>query len=80
MSNPIFVDLINMHEMDLKIVLKEAIESLEPRQRFVAVRRFYQNQTLGAIAEEIGISDHRVWQIEAKILRLLKRGLSSKRL
>lgn len=80
MSNPIFIDLINMHEMDLQIVLKEAIASLEPRQRIVAVRRFYQNQTLASIAEELGISDGRVFMIEAKILRKLKHGLSSKRL
>ena len=80
MSNPIFLDLINMHELDLQIVLKDAIASLEPRQRLVAVRRFYQNQTLASIAEELGISDGRVFMIEAKILRKLKQGLTSKRM
>jgi RNA polymerase sporulation-specific sigma factor len=80
MSNPIFLDLINMHELDLQIVLKDAIASLEPRQRLVAVRRFYQNQNLSSIAEELGVSDNRVWQIEAKILRKLKQGLTSKRM
>jgi RNA polymerase sporulation-specific sigma factor len=80
MSNPIFLDLINMHELDLQIVLKDAIASLEPRQRLVAVRRFYLNQNLSSIAEELGVSDNRVWQIEAKILRKLKQGLTSKRM
>ena len=80
MSNPIFLDLINMHEMDLQIVIKEAIASLEPRQRLVAVRRFYQNQTLDAIGEELGVSANRIYQIEAKILRILKHGLNSKRM
>jgi RNA polymerase sigma factor (sigma-70 family) len=80
MSNPIFLDLINMHELDLQIVLKDAIASLEPRLRLVAVRRFYQNQNLSSIAEELGVSDNRVWQIEAKILRKLKQGLTSKRM
>ncbi len=80
MSDPIFLDLINMHELDLQIVLKDAIASLEPRQRLVAVRRFYQNQNLSSIAEELGVSDNRVWQIEAKILRKLKQGLTSKRM
>ena len=80
MSNPLFIDLINMHEMDLHIAIKEAIASLEPRQRLVAVRRFYQNQTLASIAEELGISDGRVFQIEANILRKLRHGLTSKRM
>ncbi|NDB60239.1 hypothetical protein EB001_17570 [bacterium] len=70
--NSSFNLLMTMHELDQKVVCKRAIESLEPRLRFVAVRRFYQNQTLRSIGEELGISGNRVLQLEAKLLRILK--------
>lgn len=73
-------DLLNMHEMDQKIMLKEALSQLTPRQQFVAYRRFYQNQTLASIAEEMGLSAGRLFQIEAKVLRLLRNGLKSGRM
>ena len=80
MYNETFLDLINMHEMDLQIVLKEAIASLPPRMQFVAMRRFYQNQSLPAIAEELGVSKGRAYQIEAMLLHKLKHGLKVKRM
>lgn len=72
--------LLDMHELDQKVLVKQAIAQLNPRMQFVAYRRFYQNQTLAAIAEELGLSQNRVWQLEAKILRLLKDGLRSGRM
>lgn len=71
-----FNDLINMNEMDLRIVMKEEIGRLEPRLQLIAVRRFYQNQNLSSIAEELGLSNNRVWQLEAKVLRKIKNRLA----
>ncbi len=71
-----FNDLINMNEMDLRIVMKEEIGRLEPRLQLIAVRRFYQNQNLSSIAEELGLSNNRVWQLEAKVLRKIKNRLT----
>ena len=73
-------DLLNMHELDQKMLIKSALSQLTPRQQFVAYRRFYNNQTLSTIAEDLGISQGRVYQIEAKILRLLKNGLKAGRM
>jgi DNA-directed RNA polymerase specialized sigma subunit len=65
-----------MNEMDLRIVMKEEIGRLEPRLQLIAVRRFYQNQNLSSIAEELGLSNNRVWQLEAKVLRKIKNRLA----
>lgn len=73
-------DLLNMHEMDQKVLIKSALSQLTPRQQFVAYRRFYNNQTLASIAEELGVSQNRAWQIEAKVLRLLRTGLRTGRM
>ncbi len=69
-----------MNEMDQKIVLKQAISQLPSRLQLVAIRRFYQNQTLAAIAEELGVSAGRAYQIEAKMLRLLRVGFRTGRM
>lgn len=70
----IFNDLIHMHDLDQKVTVKKALESLSPRMRFVVIRRFFQNQTLSSIAEELGLSEARLYQIERKALCNLKRG------
>jgi RNA polymerase sigma factor (sigma-70 family) len=69
-----FNDLIGMHDLDQKVIVKKALESLTPRMQFVVIRRFFQNQTLSSIAEEIGLSEARLYQIERKALCSLKRG------
>ncbi len=78
MVNNDFGQLIEKHELGQRLVCKRAIESLSPRLQFVAVRRFYQNQSLSSIAEELGLSQTRTWQLEARLLRKLKHGLKSK--
>lgn len=69
-----FNDLIHMHDLDQKVIVKKALESLTPRMQFVVIRRFFQNQTLSSIAEEMGLSEARLYQIELKALCSLKRG------
>lgn len=75
MVNETFLQLINMHDLDQKLVCKRAIECLSPRLQLVAIRRFYQNQTLDAIAEELGLSQARVYQLERKLVWKMRRSL-----
>jgi|688.fasta_scaffold00027_187 RNA polymerase sigma factor (sigma-70 family) len=75
MVNETFLQLINMHDLDRKVVCKRAIECLSPRLQFIAVRRFYQNQTIDAIAEELGLSQARVYQLERKLVWKMRRSL-----
>ena len=72
-----FNDLINLNELDQKILCKEAIENLTPRLQLIAVRRFYQNQSLNSIAEELGVTYARAYQLERKLLYTIKRYLKS---
>ena len=72
-----FNDLIHMHDLDQKVTVKKALENLTPRMQFVVIRRFFQNQTLSSIAEELGLSEARLYQIERKALCILKRGFNT---
>lgn len=80
MRKELFNNLINMNDLDKKVLVKQAIEKLSPRLQFIAIRRFYQNQNLNSIAEELGISDSRAYQLEMKLLGVIRRGLISGRM
>ena len=73
-------DLLNMHELDQKVLVKSALAQLKHRLQFIAMRRFYQNQTLAAIAEELGLSNNRVWQLELEIIWTIRRALEAGRM
>ena len=69
--------LFNMHDLDRKVFCKTMLDSLDPIMQFVMYRRYYQNQSLSSIAEEIGRSSTRVMQIESKAKRLIQYRLQS---
>jgi RNA polymerase sigma factor (sigma-70 family) len=73
-------DILNMHELDQKLVVKQALMQLEPKLRFVAYRRFFNNQTLESIAEEIGLSRGRVFQLEKRAMHMLRYGFGTGRM
>ena len=77
MKNQLFINLMNMHDLDKVVLVKQAIEKLSPRLRLLAVRRFYQNQTLNSIAEELGVSYARTYQLERRVLSDIRRGLAT---
>jgi RNA polymerase primary sigma factor len=58
--------------------LKEAIERLPERARYVLVRRYglddHEPATLAELAEELQISRERVRQIQREAVQMLKRG------
>ena len=59
--------------MDLKVTMAQAISSLDDRMQLLAKGRFLENQSLSAIAEELGISPGRAQQIERKMFHILIR-------
>ena len=78
--NASFDLLMTMHDLDRKVLVKQAIDKLSPRLKFIAIRRFYQNQNLNSIAEELGLSYSRVFQLELRLLGEIKRGIMSGRM
>ncbi|MTH52250.1 RNA polymerase sporulation sigma factor SigF [Bacillus mangrovi] len=55
-----------------KIVLKEAIEGLEEREKLIVYLRYYKDHTQSEVAERLGISQVQVSRLEKKILGQMK--------
>ncbi|KZZ86485.1 MULTISPECIES: RNA polymerase sporulation sigma factor SigF [Bacillaceae] len=55
-----------------KIVLKEAIEGLDEREKLIVYLRYYKDQTQSEVAERLGISQVQVSRLEKKILSQMK--------
>ncbi|MRX74291.1 RNA polymerase sporulation sigma factor SigF [Bacillus lacus] len=55
-----------------KIVLKEAIQELDERERLIVYLRYYKDQTQSEVAERLGISQVQVSRLEKKILQQMK--------
>jgi len=68
-----FTDAMQLDDLERKVYCKQFIETLEPRLQFVAILRFYHNQSLSSIAEELGISNPRAYQLERKIISKLMK-------
>lgn len=55
------------------IALKEALEKLSPRERYILIARFFQGKTQMEVAEKIGISQAQISRIEKAALRFIRR-------
>lgn len=55
-----------------RMVLKELIEALEPKEQQIIIRRYFHNQTQSQIAAELGISQVQVSRLEKKILKTMR--------
>ncbi len=67
-------DTSSTDEMWLEnIALKEAIKSLDERQRTIITLRYYKNKTQMEIAEEIGISQAQVSRLEKGALERMRK-------
>ena len=66
-----------MQEMDL-VQLREAVEDLPERMRYVLMRRYglggIETATLVELADELGISRERIRQVQREAVQVLKRG------
>ena len=60
----------NMRNIDEKIALKEAIDSLKKREKYIIEQRYMIGKTQMELAEELGIS-------QAQISRLEKSGMNN---
>ena len=59
-----------------KIMLKEALRSLPPRERKLVILRYFRDKTQSEIAQELQISQVQVSRLESKVLESLKEKLS----
>lgn len=55
-----------------KIMLKEAIAKLEPRERQIIFLRYFKDQTQTEIAKVLGVSQVQISRIEKKVLENMK--------
>lgn len=58
-----------------KIVLKEAIEKLEEREKTIILLRYYKGSTQSQVAKILGISQVQVSRIEKKVLESMRQML-----
>lgn len=58
-----------------KLVLKEMLSRLKPRERQVIMLRYFKEMTQESIARIMGISQVQVCRIEKKVLKILKEKL-----
>jgi RNA polymerase sporulation-specific sigma factor len=76
-SDPVqIMDLLSDQEEDRRwlenIALKEALEHLNPRERYVIIERFFHGKTQVEVSEKLGISQAQISRIEKNALRLLR--------
>lgn len=55
-----------------KIILKDMLSQLEPREQKIIILRFYRDMTQGEIAKKMGVSQVQISRLENKILDKLK--------
>lgn len=58
-----------------RMVLRELISQLEPKEREIIIRRYFYNQTQSAIAADLEISQVQVSRLEKRILRRMREKL-----
>lgn len=65
---------------ELRGLLDAAISELTEKESEVIRRRYYNEETLESIAESLGVTKARVWNIENKAFRKIKSGHHSQQL
>lgn len=65
-------DSLEDNEVIDRILLKDVIAKLEPRERQIIMLRYFKDKTQTEIAEVLGISQVQVSRIEKKILKSMK--------
>ena len=55
-----------------RVLLKELLGTLEPRERAIILLRYFSDKTQNEIAAEMGISQVQVSRLETKILQKLR--------
>lgn len=60
-----------------RILIKELLSTLEPRERQIIVMRYFQEKTQSEIADAIGVSQVQISRLEGKILGKMRSMMSS---
>ena len=55
-----------------KIILKDMLSRLEPREQRIMILRYYRDMTQGEIAKKMGVSQVQISRLENKIIEKLK--------
>lgn len=55
-----------------KVILKDMLEKLQPREQKIVILRYFRDMTQGEIAQKLGVSQVQVSRLENKILKKLK--------
>lgn len=55
-----------------RILLKELLSQLDPRERQLIMMRYFMNKTQSDTAKELGVSQVQVSRLESKILKKLR--------
>lgn len=65
----------NMINIDLKIALKEAMNNLKEKERYIINERYFKGKTQMELADEIGISQAQISRIEKSGLEKIKKNV-----
>ncbi len=66
----------NQEEMLDKLLLKNAIDDLDERERKIIVLRYFRDMTQSEVAEQIGVSQVQISRIENRIIKEFRQKLS----
>ena len=66
----------NMKYIDDKVALKEAINNLKDKEKYIIIERYITGKTQMELAEEIGISQAQISRIEKNALNNIKNKIS----
>ena len=66
----------NMKNIDEKIALKEAINKLKEKERYIIIERYMIGKTQMELADEIGISQAQISRIEKNALKSIKNNIN----
>ena len=61
--------------IDMSLMLKEAIDKLKPKEKYIILQRYIQGKTQVELSEEIGISQAQISRIEKNVLDAMKKVL-----
>lgn len=66
----------NMKDIDEKVALKEAINNLKDKERYIIIERYITGKTQMELADEIGISQAQISRIEKNALNNIKNNIT----
>ena len=66
----------NIYSLDMKIALKDALNKIKEKERYILIERYVTGKTQLELAEEIGISQAQISRLEKSGIENIKRMIS----